>query len=116
MTREEDFCCQAVKEAVTGAAVRKRVRENGVTRDSDKEREKRALNQEKKINHTKVGFKEFWYECVDWDMIKLFYAMMMLFFTMVGVFTFIYLLYCFNYNEKMWYYYFPVSRRYREEF
>ena len=46
MTREEDFCCQAVKEAVTGAAVRKRVRENGVTRDSDKEREKRALNQE----------------------------------------------------------------------
>ena len=63
--------------------------------------------KEKKINHTKVGFKEFWYECVDWDMIKLFYAMMMLFFTMVGVFTFIYLLYCFNYNEKMWYYYFP---------
>ena len=47
MTREEDFCCQAVKEAVTGGAVRKRVRENGVTRDSDKEREKKALNQER---------------------------------------------------------------------
>ena len=46
MTREEDFCCQAVKETITGGAVRKRVRENGVTRDSDKEREKRALNQE----------------------------------------------------------------------
>ena len=50
---------------------------------------------------------DFWYECVDWDMIKLFYALMMLFFTMVGVFTFIYLLYCFNFNEKMWYFYFP---------
>ena len=50
---------------------------------------------------------DFWYECVDWDMIKLFYALMMLFFTMVGVFTFIYLLYLFNFNEKMWYYYFP---------
>ena len=50
---------------------------------------------------------DFWYECVDWDMIKLFYALMMLFFTMVGVFTFIYLLYCFNFNEKMWYWYFP---------
>ena len=47
MTREEDFCCQAVKEAVTGAGVRKRIRENGVTKESsDKEREKRALSQE----------------------------------------------------------------------
>ena len=50
---------------------------------------------------------DFWYECVDWDMIKLFYALMMLFFTMVGVSTFLYLFYCFNYNERMWYYYFP---------
>ena len=66
--------------------------------------------KEKKINHTKVGFMDFWYECVDWDMIKLFYAMVMLFFTMVGVFTFIYLFYCFNFNEKMWYYYFPGKR------
>lgn len=53
---------------------------------------------------------DFWYECVDWDMIKLFYALMMLFFTMVGVFTFIYLLYCFNFNEKMWYFYFPGTK------
>lgn len=115
---KEDFCCEAVKEAVSGAqgAVRKRIKENGVTRDSNKEQEKKAMAQEKKINHTKVGFMDFWYECVDWDMIKLFYALMMLFFTMVGVFTFIYLLYCFNFNEKMWYWYFPVSRRYREEF
>ena len=50
---------------------------------------------------------DFWYECVDWDMIKLFYALMMLFFTMVGVFVLLYLLYCFNFNEKMWYWYFP---------
>ena len=44
---KEDFCCEAVKEAVTGAqgGVRKRVRENGVTRESSKEQEKRAMAQ-----------------------------------------------------------------------
>ena len=47
MTKEE-FCCEAVKEAVSGAqgAVRKRIRENGVTRDSNKEQEKKAMAQE----------------------------------------------------------------------
>ena len=40
---KEDFCCEAVKEAVT---VRKRVRENGVTRETNKEQEKRAMAQE----------------------------------------------------------------------
>ena len=45
---KEDFCCEAVKEAVTGGqgGVRKRVRENGVTRESSKEQEKRAMAQE----------------------------------------------------------------------
>ena len=44
---KEDFCCEAVKEAVTGGqgVVRKRVRENGVTRDTNKEQEKRAMAQ-----------------------------------------------------------------------
>ena len=59
---------------------------------------------------------DFWYECVDWDMIKLFYALMMLFFTMVGVFTFLYLLYCFNFNEKMWYWYFPGKQTFLKIF
>ena len=40
----------------------------------------------------------------------------MLFFCTVGIATFLYLLYVFNYNEKLWYYYFPVSRRYQSEF
>ena len=45
---KEDFCCEAVKEAVTGGqgAVRKRIREIGVTRETNKEQEKRAMAQE----------------------------------------------------------------------
>ena len=45
---KEDFCCEAVKEAVSGAqgAVRKRIKENGVTRDSHREQEKKAMAQE----------------------------------------------------------------------
>ena len=50
---KEDFCCDAVKEAVAGAtgAVRKRVKENGVSRDSNKEQEKKAMAQA----WTKIG-------------------------------------------------------------
>ena len=45
---KEDFCCEAVKEAVAGSqgVVRKRIKENGVTRDSNKEQEKKAMAQE----------------------------------------------------------------------
>ena len=45
---KEDFCCEAVKEAVSGAqgAVRKRIKENGFTVYSHREQEKKAMAQE----------------------------------------------------------------------
>ena len=55
-------------------------------------------------------------ECIDWDMIKLFYALLMLFFCAVGMTCFLYLFYVFNFNENLWYFYFPVGKRYRERF
>ena len=59
---KEDFCCEAVKEAVSGAqgAVRKRIKENGVTRDSQKEQEKKAMAQEWiQIENTYIAFLPF---------------------------------------------------------
>ena len=49
-------------------------------------------------------------------MIKLFYALLMLFFCVVGIACFLYLFYVFNYNEKLWYFYFPVGKKFREGF
>merc|ERR1712061_87715 len=127
MAADTDYCCEAVRkrfaaagagEATNGSAdTKQKIREyGGGAGPTARDQEKSAMAKEKKINKTKVSFFDFWYECIDWDMIKLFYAMMMLFFCTVGFTTMIYLLYVFNYNEKMWYYYFPVSRKYREDF
>ena len=54
---------------------------------------------------------DFWYECLDWEMLKLFFALLMLFFCIFGFFTIIYLLFVFNYREKLWYFYFPISKK-----
>ena len=118
MAADTDYCCEAVRkrfavagagEATNGSAdTKQKIRENGGgAGPTARDQQKSAMAKEKKINKTKVSFFDFWYECIDWDMIKLFYAMMMLFFCTVGFTTMIYLLYVFNYNEKMWYYYFP---------
>ena len=117
MGGENEFCCEAVRKrhannSVSGSGGEgqqqgRRRKINGLT-SSYRDDLKTALAREKKINKTKVSFFDFWYECIDWDMIKLFYALMMLFFCTVGFTCMIYLLYVFNYNEKLWYYYFPV--------
>ena len=64
MGAENDFCCEAVRRrhAETNGAKKK----NGTY----KEEMKNAAIREKKINKTQVSFFDFWYECIDWDMIK----------------------------------------------
>jgi len=119
MGAENDFCCEAVRKRHaqvnnldTNGTESRKSKENGVF----KEEMKKARANEKIIKKTKVSFFDFWYECIDWDMIKLFYALLMLFFCTVGFAVFFYLFYVFNFNEKLWYFYFPVSRRYRDGF
>ena len=119
MGAENDFCCEAVRKRYaqvnksdTNGTESRKSKENGVI----KEEMKKARANEKIIKKTKVTFFDFWYECIDWDMIKLFYALLMLFFCTVGLAVFLYLFYVFNFNEKLWYFYFPVSRRYGDRF
>ena len=64
-----------------------------------------------RINHTSVSFMQFWFQCLDWEMLRLFFGLLMLFFTLVGIISFIYLCFVFAFNEKLWYFYFPVSKR-----
>ena len=64
-----------------------------------------------RITHTNVSFTEFWFQCVDWDMLKLFFGLLIIFFCVVGFATLLYLFFIFNFREKLWYYYFPVSKR-----
>merc|ERR1712029_474414 len=113
MGTENDFCCEAVRKRHSENGTINKAVENG---DSRRQEKKQAVAKEKKINKTQVTFFDFWYECIDWDMIKLFYALLMLFFCTVGLAVFLYLFYVFNFNEKLWYFYFPVTRRYGDRF
>merc|ERR1711915_234880 len=53
-----------------------------------------------RISQTNVSFLEFWLQCLDWKMLRLF-------FFFVGVASLIYLFFVFNFNEKLWNNYFP---------
>jgi len=64
-----------------------------------------------RINNTRVSFMEFWFQCLDWEMLRLAFGLLLLFFTLVGIICFIYLCFVFSFNEKLWYFYFPVSKR-----
>ena len=78
--------------------------ENNGKKETSEERVER-------ITHTNVSFMEFWFHCVDWDMLKLFFGLLIIFFLVVGFATLLYLFFIFNFREKLWYYYFPVSKR-----
>jgi len=110
MGAEQDFCCEAVRRRHAERSTKKQEKVN------QSQQLKQAEDREKKIHDTDVTFYQFWCECIDWDMIKLFYALLMLFFCAVGMTCFLYLFYVFNFNENLWYFYFPVGKRYRERF
>jgi len=110
MAAEQDFCCEAVRKRYSTKAAKKDEIRNEI------QEKKIGEKKEKNIQETSVTFYQFWCECIDWDMIKLFYALLMLFFCMVGFTCFLYLLFVFNYNENLWYFYFPAGKKYRDRF
>jgi len=110
MGAEQDFCCEAVRKRHSTKAAKKEEIQNEIQQKKIGER------KEKKIQETEVTFYQFWCECIDWEMIKLFYALLMLFFCMVGLSCFLYLLFVFNFNENLWYFYFPAGKKYRDRF
>jgi len=38
-----------------------------------------------RISHTNVSFMEFWFQCLDWEMLRLFFGLLLLFFVFVGI-------------------------------
>jgi len=113
-------CCDAVKHRIIPKITQ--TESNGTERKSsavkrkvnkDDSNGKKETTEERivRINKTSVTFMEFWYECLDWEMLRLFFGLLLLFFCMVGVASLLYLMFVFNYRESLWYYYFPVSKR-----
>eukprot|EP00092_Neocalanus_flemingeri_P062885 GFUD01075962.1.p1 GENE.GFUD01075962.1~~GFUD01075962.1.p1 ORF type:complete len:127 (+),score=36.26 GFUD01075962.1:76-456(+) len=76
--------------------------------NGDKETNKERVER---ISHTNVSFMEFWMQCIDWNMLRLFFGLLMLFFFAVGFTSLLYLMFVFSFKENLWYYYFPVSSK-----
>jgi len=108
-------CCEAVRQRNLPKLIQSDKNENGIQRKTTKDsvNGKKETSEERviRISQTSVSVKEFWYECLDWEMLKLFFALLMLFFCVVGFVTLVYLIVIFNFKENLWYFYFPVSKR-----
>jgi len=83
-----------------------KIREKTTKNDSNGKQETREERIER-ISQTNVSFLEFWLQCLDWKMLRLFFTLLVLFFFFVGVASLIYLFFVFNFNEKLWNNYFP---------
>jgi len=59
-----------------------------------------------RIRSTEVTFSDFINQCIDFEMLKLFFAFFFAFFVLVGVATTFYLFFIFLFKEKMWRFYF----------
>jgi len=118
----EKECCDAVKHRIIPKLTQSEKNDNGgekkqngthkSSKNSDSNIKKETSEERvERISHTKVSFLEFWFQCLDWEMLRLFFGLLMLFFTFVGIVSFLYLCFVFSFNEKLWYFYFPVSKR-----
>ena len=88
-------------------------RKNNEKNEENESNGKKETSEERvdRISHTHVSFMDFWFQCLDWEMLRLFFGLLMLFFCAVGIASLLYLFFVFSFNEKLWYYYFPVSKR-----
>ena len=118
----EKECCDAMKYRNIPKLTQTDKSDNGVVNktsglkrrtNNNEPNGKKETSEERvdRISHTSVSFMEFWFQCLDWEMLRLFFGLLMLFFCMVGVASIFYLFAVFSFNEKLWYYYFPVSTR-----
>eukprot|EP00092_Neocalanus_flemingeri_P062883 GFUD01075960.1.p1 GENE.GFUD01075960.1~~GFUD01075960.1.p1 ORF type:complete len:119 (+),score=30.67 GFUD01075960.1:76-432(+) len=107
-------CCDAMRQRIIPKLIQTGKNEQVPgKRKIEKENGNKETNEERveRISHTNVSFMEFWMQCIDWNMLRLFFGLLMLFFFAVGFATLLYLMFVFSFKENLWYYYFPVSNK-----
>jgi len=111
----ERECCDAVKHRLipklrekNSSNLKRKTNDVGTVTNGKKETSEERVQR---ISHTHVSFMEFWFQCLDWEMLKLFFALLMLFLCAVGFATLLYLFLVFFLKENLWYYYFPLGKR-----
>lgn len=82
-------------------------RKANVKNETSKEREER-------IKKTEVSIADFFSQCVDYDMLKLFFGLLLIFFCTVGLATLFYLFFIYLFKAKMWNFYFPSHEAHEE--
>jgi len=85
-------------------------------KEKEKENQKNETPQErvKRIQTTEVSVYDFFNQCLDYEMLKLFFAFFFAFFVLVGVATMFYLIFIFLFKEKMWRFYFGSHESHEE--
>jgi len=66
-----------------------------------------------RINKVNLTIGDFVFKCLDHEMLKLFFLLMVLFFLAVGVITVIYLTVIYFFKQSLWQFYFPTEEHLR---
>ena len=107
MAGEEQFCCEAVRRRhirnIPSLALAKDpdtvAGSKSIKRESTEERVER-------ISQTRVPLCQFWFHCLDWEMLRLFATLFILFFITVAIASILYLFLIYCFNAKLWQYYY----------
>ena len=121
-SESEPICCEAVrKRNVPSSNMKSNVRQEEKTsvtkpaKQMEKEKEENEEEAEKQkieqIKQTKVTFLQFYNECLDWDMLRLFFSVLFFFFSGVFVLSLLYLCFIYMFNERLWNVYFPTTKK-----
>jgi len=120
MGLDSEPCCDAVRQRMIPKVTNT---ENNGTRKKSSEVERKCNKDDSngtketkeerviRIDKTRVTVMEFWNECLDWEMLRMFLGLFLLFLCMVGLASLLYLMFLFNFREKVWHQYFPISKR-----
>jgi len=76
--------------------------------DGKEEDQKEETTDERvaRIKKTEVTLSDFFNQCLDFEMLKLFFGFLFVFFCTVGLATIFYLFFIFLFKKKMWNFYF----------
>ena len=107
MAGEEQFCCEAVRRRqirhIPSLAL---ARETETVAGSRSIKIETAAERVERISQTRVPLSEFWFHCLDWEMLRLFATLLILFFITVAIASLLYLFLIYCFNAKLWQYYY----------
>jgi len=102
--KKEDKDCELKHRIIPKLTAQK---ENGTGNTEDETKKETTEERLARISNVKISFSDFFVKCIDHEMLKLFFGLLLAFLILVGLCTCMYLVFIFFFKPSMWNLYFP---------